>query len=380
MAKMAETPHDFNLILYDDAAFPRPSAEDEGSAARSWQTMLAPYTKPGVINVALDKGSLKDISGSGALIAAKGELKLVRSSRESIYTAHTILHRIGDGVTPSLGRDRNWWGWKKFTPEYMKAYIGKPYVQALAEATMRAAGLYLSEPGRGSLFAPAERKARGGKTAARTPVTDAEARIGRMLSLPVALLATDPKIVKAFIRSDRERFKKLFGEVQVSTVEERLAKVRAALDEGDFVSAKRLLAEETNLVARQLDWEEQCQQLTRDVGNVLSRIREALIYGSGTTWISRQGIANDVSQVTAETLVQTELYRGTKFLVPAVIGRIGPSDAVFRTTHFTRGGKDVPIPPDLREEVQSAMRSVELAFDEYNTAVLDSLVGKVTSI
>jgi hypothetical protein len=63
-----------------------------------------------------------------------------------------------------------------------------------------------------------------------------------------------------------------------------------------------------------------------------------------------------------------------------VIGRSGPSDRVFSTTHLTVGNKDVPIPPDIHEEVQAAMRPVELAFDAYNTAVLDSLVGKLTRI
>jgi len=129
-----------------------------------------------------------------------------------------------------------------------------------------------------------------------------------------------------------------------------------------------------------LPWDEQCKQLTRDVAGVFGRIKEALIYGSGTTWISRQGLASDVSQVIAETMPQTEMYSGTKFLVPDAIGRVGPSDSTFRTTYATAGNKDVPIPPDLREEVQAAMRSVELAFDAYNNASLDALVGKVTRI
>ena len=385
MTRMAETPHDFNLILYDDAAFPSASEEDEdeSDARGRLETVLAPYVKPGMINVAIEKESLKDVSGGGITLGKKGEAKLVRSARESIYTAHTILHRIGDDRTPRLAPNRRWWGWKKFTPEYMKAYAGKPYAEALTEATMRAAGLYLSEPGRDSLFLGTRKQFRRGNEGQRTLVTAAEDRIGRALSLPVALLATDPKIVKAFVRSNRKRFKKLFG-VRVSTVGERLAKARAALAAGDRVAAKRILAEaleETEgLAEQQVDWEEQCQQLTRDVAGVLANIREALIYGSGTTWISRQGLASDVSQVIAETMPQTEMYSGTKFLVPDAIGRVGPSDSIVRTTHFTSGNKDVPIPPDLREEVQAAMRPVELAFDAYNNAVLDSPVGRVTRI
>ena len=129
-----------------------------------------------------------------------------------------------------------------------------------------------------------------------------------------------------------------------------------------------------------LPWDEQCKQLTRDVASVLANIREALIYGSGTTWISRQGLAGDAGQVMAETMPQTEIYGGTKFIVPAAIGRSGPNDRQYLSTYLTVGNKDVPIPPDLREEVQAAMRPVELAVDAYNTAVLDSLVGTVTRI
>jgi hypothetical protein len=372
MTQMAETPHDFNLILYDDAAFPSSydEDEDESDARGRMETVLAPYVKPGAINVAVEKDSLKDVAGGGITSGKKGEAKLVRSARESIYTAHTILHRIGDDRQPRLAPNMRWWGWKKFTPEYMQAYVGKPYVQALTEAVMRAAGLYLSEPERDSLFAGRQRKRRDGKTMERTLVTAAQDRIGGTLSLPVALLATDPKIVKAFVQSRRERFKGVFGYQPEEMRQVRVSNAR---------SYSRRYQTAEGPVAM-LPWDEQCKQLTRDVASVLANIREALIYGSGTTWISRQGIAGDSGQVMADTMPQTEIYGGTKFLVPAVIGRSGPSDRVFSTTHLTVGNKDVPIPPDIHEEVQAAMRPVELAFDAYNTAVLDSLVGKLTRI
>jgi len=370
MTRMADTPHDFNLILYDDAAFPSSydEDEDESDARGRLETVLAPYLKPGVVNVAIEKGALKEVAGGGITTGKRNETKLVRSARESIYTAHTILHRIGDDRQPRLRPNMRWWGWKKFTHEYMQAYIGKPYVQALAEATMRAAGLYLSEPGRDSLFTRSQRIRRGQRTEARTLVTAAEDRVVRALSLPVALLATDPKIVKAFVRSDRERFKRVFG-YGLAEREEVLAPYK-----------ERGIYQKVEGPMPVLPWDEQCKQLTRDVAGVFGRIKEALIYGSGTTWISRQEIAADYGQVMAETMPQTEMYGGTKFLVPAVIGRGGPNDRRFDETHLTAGNKDVPIPPDLREEVQAAMRPVELAFDAYNTAVLDSLVGKVTRI
>lgn len=389
MTRMADTPHDFNLILFREDAFPesrrqlevedlasliaaelREEEGEEETRRPSWEVMLAPYVKPGVINLAVEGASLQDVAGGGLTTGKKGEVTLVRSSRESIYTAHTILHRVADDRLPRIRPNMSWWGWKKFTPTYMQAYIGKPYGQALAEAVMRAAGLYLSEPERESLFVASRVIRRSGKRAERTLLTDATDRIGRALSLPVALLATDPKIVKAFVRSDRDRFKRMFG---YQTDERRPVRVSNARSyERRYQTAVGPMPV--------LPWDEQCKQLTRDVASVLANIREALIYGSGTTWISRQGIAGDAGQVMAETMPQTEIYGGTKFIVPAVIGRSGPNDRQYLSTYLTVGNKDVPIPPDLREEVQAAMRPVELAVDAYNTAVLDSLVGKLTRI
>jgi hypothetical protein len=371
MTRMAKTPHDFNLIIYSEEKL----SEAAGDTDLPWRERLgkrraadplAQYLKPDMINLVVEEGRLWETSGGGIVRDKEGKTYLSRPNRESIYTAHTILHRVGDDEVWRSEFNRDWWGWRMFKPEYMKAYSGKPYKEALIEGVMRAAGLYLSRPDQ-SLFRRRTSR-RGFKRAAplrERRIEEAGARIDESLSLPVALLATDPKIVRTLAESMRARFKSTFG---------MMLEQRAYAE--DWRGREKTSAPVEGPLAI-LPWEEQRQRFIRDMGVTLYRIREALIYGSGTTWISRQGIAADVSQVMAETMPQTEMYGGTKFLVPEVIGRMYAEGDIVRGRVPT---KDVPIPPDIREEVQAVMRPVELAFDAYNNAVLDSLVGQKTRI
>ena len=114
------------------------------------------------------------------------------------------------------------------------------------------------------------------------------------------------------------------------------------------------------------------RQMQGDVDHVFSRILDALFYAAGTTWMSRMDLSSSPSQTLADTFAQTEIYGGTKFAIGREFGRVAPR-AESKTP-------SMELPEDLVEEVNAALVPVARAFDEYNNAVLDYLVGQAVEI
>jgi len=325
IARMGNTRHDFNLIVW--------------SGSRNVDRPFADSMKPRAINLLIDGRQLRDLAGGG--ISPQGELR--RSARESIYTAHTLLHRIGDDCQPMLSANRGWHGWDlAINEETLRPFYGKNYRAVVREMVRRAAGIYLADPrGQGMFVGRGPRNSPGAEEAALGAA--------RAVSYPVALLAFDPAVATHAV-SALDRAPPRFGEESAALKEERREAVKYNLRIPAFDPVK---------------------EMRTDVIRTFSHLLKALWYGAGTTWMSRADVASDYTQVIADTFPQTEIYGGVKLAIGRDFGRLAPKKVA-------RPG--VELPPELVEEVNAALVPVARALDTYNNFILDNLVGRLVSL
>lgn len=337
IARMENTRHDINLIVYSG------EQRGEDTSLRSRERRFASSMKPNAINLIVDARALRSIA-IGGINAATSEMQ--RSRRESIYTAHTLLHRIGDDFPPAFWPERRGGLINEVvTASTLAPYMGRQYRTVLMEMVRRVAGAYLADQRRRVLFTG------DGENTKSAVIDRAAAEIAKRVSLPVALLAFDPAVVRYFTVSGLERFGRRVGEEPAAAL--RMRREEEALGESlrpyDPVVAMR-----------------------RDVSYVFDLIISALWYSAGTTWMSRMDLASAPSQVLADTFAQTEIYGGTKFEIGHEFGRTLPRSESKRPP--------LELPEPLVREVNAALVPVARAFDDYNNAVLDYLVGRLTDI
>jgi len=332
IARMGNTRHDFNLIVWS-------GARTGGSNSRNFDRLFADSMKPRAINLLIDGQQLRDLAGGA--ISPQGELR--RSARESIYTAHTLLHRIGDDHQPTFSNNRKWHGWDlAINEETLRPFYGKNYRAVVREMVRRAAGIYLADPRGQGMFV--------GRGPRRNPSAD-EAVLGaaKAISYPVALLAFDPAVAGHAV-STLDGVPPRFGEEAAALKEERRDAAKYNVRTPAFDPVREMRAAVTR---------------------TFSHLLKALWYGAGTTWMSRADVASDYSQIIADTFPQTEIYGGVKLAIGRDFGRLAPKKV-------TRPG--VELPPELVEEVNAALVPVARALDTYNNLILDSLVGRLVSL
>lgn len=337
IARMENTRHDINLIVWSGRTY-----EESYRGSRTRTARFASAMKPNAINLLVSGEQLRDFAGGG-IDSKTGDMK--RSQRESIYTAHTLLHRIGDDNALEFNINRKWPGWDAVVnEETVLPYYGKNYRAVLREMVRRVAGYYLADPRGQGMFTGFGRNI--GRAAAAVAAATV---VARRVSLPIALLAFDPTVAHHFTMSRRLRFGRKFAPRfgEEPAVEQR----ERSPGDPEFNAVKVLRA---------------------DVRNVFMRLLQALWYGAGTTWMSRMDIASDAGQVLADTFPQTEIYGGAKLEVGRNFGRTRPK---VESIH-----PGVELPSALAEEVNVALVPVARAMDDYNNVVLDNLVGELVSI